>query len=362
MVVAADGRRYPAHATAQPRIWQCVALTDIWTGDAERKPDRLITTGLLGSIRWWFEVLVRGLDGRPCDPSQHEDNTHGPCPEPGRKLHDSGHHCIVCELFGCTGWARKFRFDVLDDAGGIRSTSITSGDPFSLRFTPLRDVLPEEWALLDATIRLIAEYGAIGGKTVLKPSHEKGREGKEHHRDFGLFELRQPPALHAVTEESLRAHVTQQQWRSVDARDFAWASLQHFWFVGGAHLSREGPDRSTFNKVLGRDERKTCVDCGKIHGRRESCPKTKRHPRRHSDLAPSDGVGQWLAGDRGISKKVFSFKNPARTFGFIKPGLVTFAEIRNRLRDVWPDLDDEELVEGPTVLRRILDASVRRRV
>jgi len=46
------------------RIYQLKALTDLWTGSVileERNgqikektgPDRLITTGLLGSIRWW---------------------------------------------------------------------------------------------------------------------------------------------------------------------------------------------------------------------------------------------------------------------------------------------------------------------
>lgn len=54
------------------KTWCFKALTDIWSGDAERKGDRTIPTGLLGSLRWWCEVLVRGLGGSACDPSQHE--------------------------------------------------------------------------------------------------------------------------------------------------------------------------------------------------------------------------------------------------------------------------------------------------
>ena len=42
------------------RTYQLKALTDVWTGDVNGKPDRFITSGLLGFIRWWFEVLVRG--------------------------------------------------------------------------------------------------------------------------------------------------------------------------------------------------------------------------------------------------------------------------------------------------------------
>lgn len=161
---------------AETRTWRCKALTGIWTGDADGRAERLITTGLLGSIRWWIEVVVRYLGGSACDPSQTK------CQD--RK------HCAVCELFGCTGWARKFRFDVLAASGEIQTKQIESGDPFALRFTPLRPVLDEEWALLDLTLRLIADYGAIGGKTVLKPSREQSRMKEAHHQDYGLFPAR----------------------------------------------------------------------------------------------------------------------------------------------------------------------------
>jgi len=99
------------------RIYRLRALTDLWTGDLNGKPDRLITTGLLGSIRWWFELLVRGLGGSACDPSPEDRKMNPPeCRCPNKKVekaNDPGHHCVVCELFGCTEWARKFRFEVL---------------------------------------------------------------------------------------------------------------------------------------------------------------------------------------------------------------------------------------------------------
>lgn len=152
--------------------------------------------------------------------------------------------------------------------------------------------------------------------------------------------------------------------------EFAWASLENFWFVEGRYLAREAPSGSTFNKVLARDERKTCVDCGQVHNPRQKCPKTKKHPRRHSDRNPSDPVGQWLAGGRSESKKVFSFKNPPRTFGFVKPRVtfdetrsgkprvLTFNDMRSRLKGAWPDLKDEDLIEGPAVLERLLGSGI----
>lgn len=74
------------------------ALTDLWTGNYQRKPDRTILTGLLGSVRWWFEALVRGLGGSACDPTAD-----------GVRCPDKQGHYVVCELFGRTSWARKFR-------------------------------------------------------------------------------------------------------------------------------------------------------------------------------------------------------------------------------------------------------------
>ena len=112
------------------RTYELSAKTDLWTGDAKGEPNRLIATGLLGSIRWWFEVLVRGLKGNACDPT-------------GKQC-EGRNHCVVCELFGCTGWARKFRFEVLDKDGNVQAPQIEKDHNFGLRFTPLRLIRAEE--------------------------------------------------------------------------------------------------------------------------------------------------------------------------------------------------------------------------
>jgi CRISPR-associated protein Cmr1 len=40
-------------------------LTPLWTGGAKaNEMDRIHETGILGSLRWWMEVLVRGLGVR----------------------------------------------------------------------------------------------------------------------------------------------------------------------------------------------------------------------------------------------------------------------------------------------------------
>lgn len=291
------------------RTYQLKALTDLWTGSVtlEEKngrikektgPERLITTGMLGSIRWWFEVLVRGLDGSACDPT-------------GTKCGDRD-HCVVCELFGCTGWARKFRFEVLDEKGDSKTDQIKQNEAFTLRFTPLRPVRNEEWALLDATLRLIADYGAIGGKTVFKPTDESDRSSKLHHKDFGLVQIVSSPPIDKKDRGYLETYVS--KWPKFDDGDFAWASLQHFWCVNEKYLGREDNNKNTFNQVLGRRGAKN-------QGQQLA--------------ARNDEISKWLAGSQQDSKKVFSFKNPARTFGFVKPNLIDFNNMKQRLTNAW---------------------------
>lgn len=305
-----------------PRVYKLKAMADIWTGDRSGNAGRLITTGLLGSLRWWFEVLARGLGGRACDPS----NTGSRCPD------RQGRRCVVCELFGCTGWARKFRFDVLDSDRHAQQNQIKKGETFHLVFTPLRPIGREEWALLDATIRFIADYAAIGGKTVYKPSDQSARQDLAHHHDYGIVSVEEPGAADLVGPDRLRAYVTDQRWRRVEHDRFAWASLDNFWCVEGRHLARQSTNASSFNKFIGRPE-----------------------PKRRSSNGDS-----WLAGRRaggGLepeSKKVFSFKAPPRTFGFTNGNHISLDTVKTRLREAWDDLDDDEVRRGDTLLKTLL--------
>jgi CRISPR-associated protein Cmr1 len=81
---------------------------------------------------------------------------------------------------------------------------------------------------------------------------------------------------------------------------------------------------------------------------------------RWSDLLdnPKDKTAMWLAGSKQESKKVFSFKEPVRTFGFVKPDIIDFDGMLQRLRSAWPDLTDHELLEGSDVLERLFSSSL----
>lgn len=308
-----------------PKEWRFTAITEIWTGNAERQNQQLILPGLLGSIRWWFEVVVRGLGGYACDPTAESR-----CPEENKNNQKEKRHCVVCELFGCTGWARKFRFEVVDEQGQPIQNAISANTTFILRFTPLRMIRNEEWALLDLTLRLISEYTALGGKTVI------------HHIDYGLITLEESPeltleenpALPTIWEKKLQEYMKRSDWRQPnhDADDFNWASLSHFWAVKGYYLARQSNSQSTFNRLLGR-------------------PEEKRQSSREKS---------WLAGSQRVSKKIFSFKthNYERTYGFVpNTNNSGFREIESTLRKVWNIQGNKEFhfLTGESILEKLIN-------
>jgi len=91
---------------AEPIQIQLRTLTPLWTGGIDGTCDRLHETAIVGSLRWWYEALVRGLGGYACDPTEHACSYDADKPNHGL--------CPACQLFGATGWARRFRLVVRD--------------------------------------------------------------------------------------------------------------------------------------------------------------------------------------------------------------------------------------------------------
>ncbi len=89
--------------------------TPLWTGGIETgKMDRIHASGIIGGLRWWYEVIVRGLGGEVCDPTASQ------C------LYDPNASnnglCAVCQVFGATGWRRRFRLQIDDQTGATWNT------------------------------------------------------------------------------------------------------------------------------------------------------------------------------------------------------------------------------------------------
>ena len=99
-------------------------LTPIWTGDVDKKCSKIKETGIIGSLRWWYEAIVRGFGGCACDSVSEvvkkcelnvEKYKMGARPE---EL-----ICPVCYVFGTTGWSKRFRLEI--DKNSYRSVTLS---------------------------------------------------------------------------------------------------------------------------------------------------------------------------------------------------------------------------------------------
>jgi len=161
------------------------SLTPLWTGDADRKNTTLRETGIIGSLRWWYEALIRGLGGTACDPTDTK------C--------EGKNHCDACELFGCTGWARKFKLEI--NANGneffpLFFTTTIDGNKWwlkkiwnnksgiKLKFTILRGDDDIE-KIMNLILYIIGKYSGLGAKPqygfgqvkVMETTKEMAKEG-----------------------------------------------------------------------------------------------------------------------------------------------------------------------------------------
>ena len=183
----------------EPKDFTIQTKTPIWTGGINPdKMDRVHETGLLGSLRWWYEVILRGLGARVCDPSEHSclldpvkyqegksENMEGPA------LLSHAGLCAGCQVFGATGWRRRFRLTVKEKPGVItqlKSTKSPTGDrykenseskrpnwyffggydkekEFQLKVEPLSATFDP--IIVHGILRFIEQHGGLAAKTQL---------------------------------------------------------------------------------------------------------------------------------------------------------------------------------------------------
>jgi len=249
--------------------------TPLWTGGVDGKSNRVQETGILGSLRWWYEAVVRGLGGHACDPTGDQS-----CPD------RQDRRCVACELFGCTDWQRKFKFQILDEYGDLfdktpdATYGLVSGTVMTWHFLELRPLEVEEIWLLYQAIDIASKYGAIGGKTPLKPQGNKRVGG-----DYGLFEITAREDIVDVERDQVVSWLKNTRFRRVNHSK--WPDLRWFFFVSGQCLWRK-----QINKLIGLSEKGKPV----VHGRLERA----------------------LRGRVGVSKKIFSFETPSarRLWGY----------------------------------------------
>lgn len=293
------------------------ALSEFWSAnDNSRENDQVRETGLLGSLRWWYEALIRALGYYACDPT--DDNAR--CP-----VEDNQHnkiHCAACELFGCTGRQRKFILRVCRSNGTPVDGTLAPNEEYIWRFIPLREVDPVEWFLLERVIRLACDYASFGAKNVLKPSEDEWKNSDEsgdndHHKDYGLFKWTKKtydskPCRYSEIDQYLGSFRKKRN-------NSLWPDLRYFWSVKGYTLLRD-----QYNEMLKFDSWKVPTYNGKTRPAYKNCDPTGGNPQpetwlRGFSLFPSKKFpDEDTPGSNWESKKIFSFhtEKGKRTWGY----------------------------------------------
>jgi len=145
-------------------------LTPIWTGDIDQRSRLLQTTGILGSLRYWSEAILRSIGRYACDPT----SDCGRCP---KEVKNKKYYCSACLIFGATGIRRTFRLNMSGGkrvfTGGIlnirpsgrnRGWYLGSGvlGEIYLKITSLDKDFDESLVLLPLIIA--SKWGGIGAK------------------------------------------------------------------------------------------------------------------------------------------------------------------------------------------------------
>jgi len=351
-------------------------LTPLWTGGVVTLVDRLHETGVLGGLRWWYEAIVRGVDGYACDPTG--EDAWERCSfdaeayartlartgdvEQAVKAGIQGKVCAACYLFGCTGWRRRFRLEMVDGPKvplHLRSTMAANANWFDIvlagkekRYT-VKDHRVFYWPDYRPALRFRMEgYGAEYALSQLAMLLEfvdsyAGLGAKPQH-GFGQVSLQLPQSLAETGWEgglaNLRKALENLPLRGGKNRPQAPSLKRFFWleyelepevlevFIKAPH--RRGRD------TLG-DERPPYIPVAfdlrykgqwedKMVGLRRWLEWQQKWPQPAADavMGPSPKKGRKLADEERQSSRVF-FSMPfldgklyrLRIFGFVPPGV-----------------------------------------
>lgn len=167
-------------------------ITPLWTSGVPGMADHLHATGIMGSLRWWYEALVRGMGGHACDPSTHGCICDQTAPPQGL--------CDACSLFGATGWKRRFRL-IADEEKALQLRAAPPINATLPRLQRGRGPQPPRWFFGDgkslvgsATLRLVAnepsDLAVIGG--LIQFVTTWASLGAKAQMGFGLVRVEQP--------------------------------------------------------------------------------------------------------------------------------------------------------------------------
>lgn len=291
-------------------------LTPLWTGDIDRECKKIKETGIIGSLRWWYEALVRGLGGYACDPTSD-----GKCElnkdkfdkaiESGKSIQEAIQKaldeqiCPACQLFGCTGWSRKFRLEISIEEIDRSKPAYGFEGLFKVNIVEIKGIREEEKWLLKKMFNIIEEYGSIGGRTTRKP-----QEWEEVGRDYGLISIENIKIETSVTKSEIKSWLLNNKTMlSMDNKE-EWSNLKYFFFVKNNFLWRK-----QMNELM------------------DSIPFLQGQKRNRDSP--------------GRSKRIFSFKaNGGRIWGYLKD-----ESMLNMIENKLNQIGISQIIRGEDVLK-----------
>jgi CRISPR-associated protein Cmr1 len=323
-------------------------LTPIWTGDVNGECFKIKETSVIGSLRWWYEALVRGLGGYACDPaSRNEDERCRLDYDKFKVAMDSGEStqqaldeqiCPACQLFGCTGWSRRFRLEVKQcDMKGFDGWGLREKSSFVLDITEIRSIGEKNKWLFRKTLDIVEKYGAIGGRTTRKPQASKLG------MPYGLVRLECSQIEswdHNQRIEDVRSWLCLNKRKLKKENNRGWFDLRWYWKASDVYL-----DRGKMNDLLELEE---IYEGGK----------KKVRPKRGTER---DEFLRFLRGRIGESKKIFSFGNV-----HVKIEPMIFGYVRNRkeiekiTKMIIAEFGEVEITIGEDILGKMSENNERK--
>ena len=286
-------------------------LTPLWTGDVDRECKSIKETGIIGSLRWWYEALVRGLGGYACDPTSDrkcelKQDKFNEAIKSGKSIQGALDEqiCPACQLFGCTGWSRKFRVEITVEEVFRADPSQGFEGILKLHLLEIKTIREEEKWLLKKIFEIIGKYGSIGGRTTRKPQRSE-TIGK----DYGLISVENIEIETKASKNDVESWLLHNKRKlSPKNNNEEWPNFKFFFFVQ--------------NKFLWRSQMKKLMEeIPFLHGQK----RTKDSP--------------------GKSKRIFSFK-AGRIWGYAKNDEM-LKEIENKLRE----MNISGVIRGEKVLK-----------
>jgi CRISPR-associated protein Cmr1 len=239
---------------SEPLTITLKTLTPLWTGGADGTSDRLHVTGIVGSLRWWYEAIVRGLGGYVSDPTAEETAARSEFDtkayEEARRVGKSDNEalreglktvCPVSYLFGATGWARLFQLHTRN----VPTAPLHFRTTIRMNQSWLRRVFGGESQDIS---RLTVPYGTVQCQLVqrgydadyardqlalvLRFAADYGGLGAKLQHGFGQVALTLPPDMQQVTVANglaqLATRLRAEEWRANGATTHIPFDLRNF--------------------------------------------------------------------------------------------------------------------------------------